>query len=148
MKERFLANDSSYTHIHKKYHKQLICNFSCILCVTTLQIGSTSATQTVVGVALLCHSRLLAFMNNLRVAYYVKSIPCWQNLSKKFRETSLTQVNDVRRETARMHPKPKLLFLILSSKTEEKICFSESGNLLLDSLAQKLKNQEKCFFDL
>ena len=44
MKERFLANDSSYTHIPKKYHKQLICNISCIFCVTTLQIGSTSAT--------------------------------------------------------------------------------------------------------
>ena len=58
MKERFLANDSSYTHIPKKYHKQLICNFSCIFCVTTLQIGSTSATQSVVGVALLRHSRL------------------------------------------------------------------------------------------
>ena len=70
----------------------------------------TSAMQSVVGVAMLRHSRLLAFMNNLRVAYYAKSIPCWQNLSKKFRETSLTQVNDVRRETARMHPKPKLLF--------------------------------------
>ena len=68
------------------------------------------AMQSVVGVAMLRHSRLLAFMNNLRVAYYVKSIPCWQNLSKKFRETSLTQVNGVRRETARMHPKPKLLF--------------------------------------
>ena len=58
MKERFLANDSSYTHIPKKYHKQLICNFSWIFCVTTLQIGSTSATQSVVGVALLRHSRL------------------------------------------------------------------------------------------
>ena len=58
MKERFLANDSSYTHIPKKYHKQLICNFSCIFCVTTLQIGSTSATQSVVGVAMLRHSRL------------------------------------------------------------------------------------------
>ena len=90
MKERFLANDSSYTHIPKKYHKQLICNISGTFCVTTLQIGSTSAMQSVVGVAMLRHSRLLAFMNNLRVAYYVKSIPCWQNLSKKFRETSLT----------------------------------------------------------
>ena len=58
MKERFLANDSSYTHIPKKYHKQLICNISCIFCVTTLQIESTSATQSVVGVALLRHSRL------------------------------------------------------------------------------------------
>ena len=58
MKERFLANDSSYTHIPKKYHKQLICNFSCIFCVTTLQIGSTSATQSVVGVAPLRHTRL------------------------------------------------------------------------------------------
>ena len=58
MKERFLANDSSYTHIPKKCHKQLICNISCIFCVTTLQIESTSATQSVVGVALLRHSRL------------------------------------------------------------------------------------------
>ena len=61
--------------------------------------------QSVVGVALLRHSRLLAFINNLRMAYYAKSIPCWQNLSKKFRETSLTQVNDVRRGNGQDTPK-------------------------------------------
>ena len=84
--------------------------YSCAFREHILKSELTSAMQSVVGVAMLRHSRLLAFMNNLRVAYYVKSIPCWQNLSKKFRETSLTQVNGVRRETARMHPKPKLLF--------------------------------------
>ena len=79
--------------------------YSCAFREHILKSELTSAMQSVVGVALLRHSRLLALMKNLTVAYYVKSIPGWQNLSKKLRETSLTQVNDVRRETARMHQK-------------------------------------------
>ena len=103
--------------------------------------------QSVVGVAMLRHSRLLAFMNNLKVAYYVKSIPCWQNLSKKFRETSLTQVNDVKAGNGQDAPEAETPFLTLELENRgRKYIFQSPETYFSIPSLKKSKKSRKMFF--